>query len=124
MALIPYIIFAVLVLVAALVGFIFIQLKAHPYWRVTSLALVLLFSCWICFGLGGIYYTQDDANKMADYDRGTHDFVAELDALATQGRTNDVHQLSQRFSDEIFLGGKSTKERMDKLVEDAYAKTR
>jgi uncharacterized protein YneF (UPF0154 family) len=43
MALIPYIIFAVLMLVAALVGFIFIQLKAHPYWRVTSLALVVGF---------------------------------------------------------------------------------
>jgi len=61
---------------------------------------------------------------MADYDRGTHDFVVELDDLATQGRTNDVHQLSQRFSDEIFLSGKNTKERLDKLVEDAYAKTR
>lgn len=41
-----------------------------------------------------------------------------------QGRTNDVHQLCQRFDDEIFLGSKGTSEKFDKLLEDAYKKTR
>jgi hypothetical protein len=117
---ITLIILGIVALAVALAGFIFVQIKARLVWRLLSIVIV----GWVCFGVGGIYYTKDDADKMSDYDRGTHDFVAELDVLATQGRTNDVHQLSQRFSDEIFLGGKNTKERLDKLVEDAYGKTR
>ena len=92
--------------------------KRHVAW-----ILSIGFSSFVCFNVGGCHYTSEDAEEMGEYDRGTHDFVAELDVLATQGRTNDVHQLSQRFSDEIFLGGKNTKDRLDKLVEDAYEKT-
>jgi hypothetical protein len=117
---ITLIILGVVVLAVALTGFIFVQIKARLIWRLMSIAIVGL----VCFGVGGIYYTNDDADKMADYDRGTHDFVEELDVLATQGRTNDVHQLCQRFDDDIFLGGKNTAERLDKLVEDAYRMTK
>jgi hypothetical protein len=43
-----FIIIIALALIAALTGFIFIQIRARPIWRLLSLALVLVVSCWAC----------------------------------------------------------------------------
>ena len=91
--------------------------KRHVAW-----ILSIVFVSFVSFKVGGFYYTTEDAEEIGEYDRGTHDFVAELDVLATLGRTNDVHQLSQKYLDGIFIGPKGA-ENLEKLVEDAYEKT-
>lgn len=53
-------IFGLVALAVALAGFIIVQIKARLIWRLLSILLV----CLVCFGVGGIYYTNSDADEM------------------------------------------------------------
>ena len=88
------------VFIAALVGFIVVQIKARPIWRLVSLAVVLVGSCWFCS-----FYTHETfVDRCSDtYVRGSAEFLEAIDQLSMQGRTNDVHQACQNFSLYFFL---------------------
>ncbi len=87
------IVFVALVLVAALTGFIFIQVKAHIYWRLVSLAFVLVVSCWFC----SFYTHLKVITQYGEYQRGVHSFVWGVDQLTAQGHTNEVRQACGDF---------------------------
>jgi hypothetical protein len=93
------------VLIAALVGFIFVQIKARPIWRLSSLALVLIGSCWAC----SFYTHLNVATKFLDsYCRGSREFVTEIDQMTLQNRTNDVHQACQAYLDAFWTEDNTT----------------
>lgn len=113
---IAIVIFGALVLIAVLVGFIYIQIKARPIWRLLSLALVLVASCWFCS-----FYTHAKlvVRYGETYSRGCKDFVQAIDQLTIEGRTNDVHQACQRFSDIFYItDNKRVVTNFDQLVAD------
>jgi hypothetical protein len=89
-----------LVLIAGLVGFILVQIKARPIWRLLSLTVVLLGSCWLCSSS-----TRNRLNNQYSetYVRGSAEFFEAIDQLNIKGRTNDVHQSLQKFSSYFFL---------------------
>lgn len=105
-----------LVLIAGLVGFIIVQIKARPIGRLLSLAVVLVGSCWFCS-----FSTRNtlDNQYSNTYIRGSGEFFEAIDQLSIEGRTNDVHQSLQNFSGYFFL---STDERdisnFDRFVAD------
>ena len=76
-----------LVLIAAAVGFILIQIKARPIWRLLSLAVVLVGSCWFCSSS-----TRNGLNNQYSdtYVRGSGEFFEAIDKLSIEGRTNEV----------------------------------
>jgi hypothetical protein len=88
------------VFIAALVGFIFVQIKARPLWRLLSLAVVLVGSCWFCS-----FYTHETFVDQCSntYVRGSAEFLEAIDQLSIEGRTNDVHQACQKFQLYFFL---------------------
>jgi hypothetical protein len=89
-----------LVLIAALVGFILVQIKARPIWRLLSLTVVLVGSCWFC----SFSARNRLVNQLSDtYVRGSGEFFDAIDQLSIEGRTNDVHQSLQKYSDYFFL---------------------
>ena len=91
---------AVLVLIAVLVGFIFVQIKARPVWRLLSIAVVLTGSCWFC----SFYVRETTADLYVEnYGRGCGEFVDAIDQLAIEGRTNDIHQACQKFQEVCFF---------------------
>jgi hypothetical protein len=109
-----FIIFVVLVLVAALTGFIFVQIKAGIYWRLVSIAFVLFVCSWFYFQYG----QAKSAFRFGEYIRGSHDVIEVVDQLATEGRTNDVHQVCQQFL-AVYMIRDSDLTNLDRVVEDA-----
>jgi hypothetical protein len=107
---IAIVIFVALVLIGVLVGFIYIQIKARTIWRLLSLALVLVGSCWVC----SFYTHLKVAMSYGEYIRGSRDFVWGVDQLTAQGRTNEVRQVCGDFSECGWL--ESHPEDFDKLV--------
>jgi len=99
-----------LVLVAVLTGFIWIQVKAHIYWRLVSLAVVLVGSCWFC----SFYTHLKVVTPYLEHQRDVRDFVWGVDQLTTQGRTNEVHQLCGDFSECFWTPDHTTN--FDRLV--------
>jgi hypothetical protein len=88
------------VLIAALVGFILVQIKARLAWRLLSMAVVLIVCCWLsCF----FTHLALQEKYITTYERGVRDFVQATDQMALQGRTSDVHQSCQKFLDVFFL---------------------
>ena len=108
---IVFFIFVCLLFISASIGFIFIQIKAHPYWRLVSILFVIIASCWI----GSLHTHFQLADSYGEYIRGSHDFVWGLDQLTMQGRTNKVHQLCGDFVNCLWLPDRTTN--FDKLVE-------
>lgn len=91
--------FVVIVFIAALVGFIFVQIKARLVWRLLSLALVLAVSCWLCFEYG----RWQIFSQCVDTSQECKEFVYALDQMTIEGRTNDIHQSCQKFLDVFFF---------------------
>jgi hypothetical protein len=90
-----FVIFCLAVLFfAALAGFIFVQIKARPIWRLLSLTIVLMGSCWFCS-----FWTRQTLDEQYSdiYVRGSGEFMQSLDVLNLEGRTNDIHQSCQNF---------------------------
>jgi ABC-type transport system involved in cytochrome bd biosynthesis fused ATPase/permease subunit len=81
------------VFITALVGFIIVQIKARPIWRLLSLTVVVVGSCW--FSSCSTRETLE--NQFSEYARGSAEFLEAIDQLSIQGRTNDVHQACQNF---------------------------
>jgi hypothetical protein len=88
------------VLIAAMVGFILIQIKARPILRLLSIAVVLVGSCWFssCSTRNRL-----DNQYSETYVRGSGEFFEAIDQMSIEGRTNDVHQSLQNFSCYFFL---------------------
>ena len=87
------------VFIAAVVGFIYIQIKARLIWRLLSLTVVLVGGCWFCS-----FSTRETLeNQFSEYARGSAEFLEAIDQLSIQGRTNDVHQVCQNFPFYFFL---------------------
>ena len=89
-----------LVLIAGLVGFILVQIKARPIWRLLSLTVVLVGSCWYCS-----FSTRErlDTQYSDTYVRGSEGFFDAIDQMSIEGRTNDVHQSLQGFQYYFYL---------------------
>jgi energy-coupling factor transporter transmembrane protein EcfT len=87
-------------LILALVGFIFIQIKARPVWRLLSLVVVLVACCWLSAFFTHLYLSEEYADT---YERGVREFVQAIDQMDLNGRPNDVHQSYQKFLDVYFL---------------------
>jgi hypothetical protein len=83
------------VFIAALVGFILVQIKARLFWRLSSLVLVLVGSCWFC----SFYTHLKIVTQYGEYMRGVNSFVWGVDQLTLQGRTNEVRQVCGDFSE-------------------------
>jgi len=98
------------VLIAALVGFIFVQIKARPIWRLSLLAVVIVASCWFC----SFYTHLKVITQYGEYQRGVHSFVWGVDQLTAQGRTNEVRQACGDFSECFWTPNDTTN--FDKLV--------
>jgi ABC-type transport system involved in cytochrome bd biosynthesis fused ATPase/permease subunit len=87
---------AVVMFIVALIGFIRVQIKAKPIWRLLSLSVVLVGGCWFC----SFHARQKLADQYTDiYDRGFAEFVRAVDQMTVEGRTNDVHQSCQKLLD-------------------------
>ncbi len=80
--------------IAAIVGFIFVQVKARLVWRLLSIAVVLVASCWVSHFVTNAMVRLEFAEA---YERGTLDFVRAIDQMDVDGRTNDVHQSCEKF---------------------------
>jgi hypothetical protein len=94
-----------LVLLAVLVAFLLVQIKARPIWRLSSLMLVLIGSCWAC----SFYTHQHVSDKFDDtYIRGSCEFVSDIDEMTLQNRTNDVHQACQAYLDLVWTEDNTT----------------
>jgi hypothetical protein len=101
----------VVMLIAALVGFIFVQIKARPIWRLLSIALVLIVGWWVCYN-----YTMCRAlDGYAEYIRGNAGFVQAVERLAAQGHTNEVRQVCQEYLNCYWAPNNLTD--FDKVVE-------
>lgn len=87
------IIVVALALIAALTGFIFIQMRAGLYWRLLSIALVLVASCRFC----SFYTHLKLLGQYGEHQRDVRSFVWGVDQLTAQGRTNEVHQVCGDF---------------------------
>jgi len=98
------------VLIAALVGFTLVQIKARPIWRLSSLAVVLVGSCWFC----SFYTHLKVVTQYLEHQRDVRSFVWGVDQLTTQGRTNEVHQLCGDFSECFWTPDDTTN--FDRLV--------
>jgi ABC-type transport system involved in cytochrome bd biosynthesis fused ATPase/permease subunit len=101
---IAVIIVIALALIAALTGFILIQIRAGLCWRLLSLAVVLVASCWACS-----FYTH--AKLIAQYgehQREVRSFVWGVDQLTAQGRTNEVHQVCGDFQECFWTPNNTT----------------
>jgi len=83
-----------LVVLAALIGFLYTQLKAPPLWRLLSLAVVIVFCSWACYHFGK---STTYMNVNENYVRGIRMYIPSLDELVVAGHTNDVHQSLVRF---------------------------
>jgi hypothetical protein len=104
-----------LVLIAALIGFILVQIRARLVWRLLSLTVVLVGSCWFC----SFDTRQTLVNQYSEYARGSAEFLDAIDQLSIQGRTNDVHQACQNFPLYIvLLPGKQDVSNFDRFVGD------
>lgn len=105
-----------ILLIAALVGFIFVQIKARPIWRLLSLAVVLVVCCWISAFFTHLNLTEEYA---VTYGRGVRAFVQAIDQMDLAGRRNDVHQSCQKFMDVYFLStDKRAITNFNQLVQD------
>lgn len=109
-----FIIVGLLVLVAALAGFIFIQIRAALYWRLVSIAFVVFGCSWFYFQYG----QAKSAFRLGEYIRGSHAIVEVMDQLAAEGRTNDVHQVCQQFLD-VYMIRDTDLTNLDRVVDDA-----
>lgn len=89
-----------LILIVALTGFVFIQIKARVVWRLSSLAFVLVASCRLCSFYTHLKIVSEYGET---YSRGCKDFVYAIDQLSMESRTNDVHQACQRFSEVFYV---------------------
>jgi hypothetical protein len=94
-------IFDVLLLLAIFCGFVFVQIKGRPVWRLLSSVVVLLFCCWA----GAQYGELEETATSAEFFRRTHEFVDVVDQLNTEGRTNEIHQACQKFADIYVIEG-------------------
>jgi thiamine biosynthesis lipoprotein ApbE len=88
-----------IVVIPILAGFIYIQIKYRLVWRLLSLALVLIGSCWACSNYTHFIVTTTWAES---YMRGSRDFVTYIDEMTMQGRTNEVHQACQAYLDAVW----------------------
>jgi hypothetical protein len=108
----------VLVLAAALAGFVYVQIKARLIWRLLSIAVVLVLSCWYC---SWSVHDRIDNLYSEHYGRGCGEFVEAIDKLTLEGRTNDVHQACQKFGPYFYF---STDEQditnFDRFVGDTF----
>ncbi len=111
----PFIIFVLLLM--TLTGFVIIQIKARFFWRLMSLALILTFSCWVSYFFGRVKGTV----MLKEYERGVHEIVGIVDQLATEGRTNDAHQVCQQFQG-FYLMRASDFTNFDRVIEDAESR--
>ena len=98
------------VLIAALVGFILVQIKARPIWRLSSLAVVLVGSCWFC----SFYTHLKVVTQYLEHQRDVRSFVWGVDQLTTQGRTNEVRQVCRDLSEYVWT--ENHHEDFDKVV--------
>jgi alpha-D-ribose 1-methylphosphonate 5-phosphate C-P lyase len=112
-----FIIIVVLVLAAALTGFIFVQIKAGLYWRLVSIVFVVFGCSWFYFQYG----QAKSAIRLGEYIRGSHAVIEVVDQLATEGRTNDVHQVCQQFLD-VYYVRVSDITNLDRVVDDAESR--
>ncbi len=104
------------VLIAALVGFILVQIKARIIWRLLSITVVLIGSCWFCS-----FNTRETIEDQYSetYMRGGAQFIEAIDHLNIEGDTNDVHQSCQKFLDYFFISpDKQDVSNFDKVVGD------
>ena len=89
--------------VVALAGFVWIQIKCKPVWS-SSIALLLFIACWAS---GCFFYKFAELtiySKIGEnYTRRLNFFVAGLDNLALQGRTNEIHQACEKFGGSFAL---------------------
>jgi hypothetical protein len=108
---IAVIIVIVLALIAALTGFIFIQMKASLYWRLLSISLVLVASCWFC----SFYTHLKLVMQYGEHQRDVRSFVWGVDQLTAQGRTNEAHQVCEDFLECFWTPSNTTN--FDTLVE-------
>jgi hypothetical protein len=98
------------VFIAALTGFILLQIKARPIWRLLSLAVVLVGSCWFC----SFYTHLKFAVQIGLVNREIHDFAWGVDQLTAQGRTNEVRQVCRDLSEYVWT--ENHHEDFDKVV--------
>ena len=94
MTLILIVLLAGSLLLAVLGGFVVIQLKCKSLLRLSSIALLLIISCWACskFTERWTYIHIQD-----NYSRRLYWYVQGLDGLALEGRTNEIHQACSNF---------------------------
>ncbi len=108
-------------LLAAVVGFIYTQIKAPLRWRLLSLVLVLIFSSWACFKLSRQIAYSD---MQEAYARRLQFFVIGLDGLAEAGRTNEIHQACKTFMTYPTLSmSEEDVSNFNRLAFDTYGKS-
>jgi energy-coupling factor transporter transmembrane protein EcfT len=108
-----YIIAATVLLIVVAV-FVLIQLKTRWYWRLVSIAVAIFAVARICYFVG----RASEGVVLAEYGRSSHDFVEIVDELAVAGRTNDVHQVCQKYL-TVYVTKMSDLTNLDTVVQDA-----
>jgi hypothetical protein len=81
-------------LAVALGGFVWIQIKCKPVWRLSSIAVLLIISCRSCSELSKVNTYADIGDN---YARRLNFYITGLDGLALEGRTNEIHQACAKY---------------------------
>jgi hypothetical protein len=81
-------------LAVALVGFVWIQIKCKPVWRLSSIVLLLII-VWLVSAKFSkeVAYSQIQEN----YHRRLNFFIDGMYGLAMEGRTNEIHQAYTKY---------------------------
>src|SRR5690242_13559206 len=111
----------ILLLLAGIVGFVLVQVKAHAAWRLLSIAVLLALSCWSCSRFTKMTTYHEVQNH---YIRGgLPEFVGDIKTLSLAGRTNEVAHACDRFQKEfnIWYEGDSVSNFWDLVYETSQA---
>jgi len=85
-------------IVAFLIAFILVQLKAAAVWRLITVVVVLVVACRACSDFTRVTTTQ---SLQSVYVRGLRQFVGDLRTMTIAGRTDEVAKACERFDKEF-----------------------
>jgi hypothetical protein len=107
-------IMVVAVLIFVLPLCVLAQFKAGLFWRLISTAFMVFAAGWICYQFARVRGIV----ILGGYNRDSHEIVDMVDQLAVEGRTNDVHEICQKYSD-VFVLELSDLTNLDTVFRDA-----
>jgi len=83
--------------------------------------LVVGIIAFAAFCVGRVLGSVNGTVMMKEYERDVHEIVADVDELATAGRTNDIHQVCQNFQG-IYIMRRSDTTNLDRVIVDARSR--